>query len=275
MGSITSAALRQLHGYEPSPNQPRRARARRAQVDFAEPRLCVTPSGKHAFILDDRVQRRKTKFISGRKQWSYARVVQVSNLRQSAVERLIAGRHNGPCDTDDGEIYYAALVRIHVMRYAAMEDDGRKPKPLNTYAWAQKHTPVLAEERPEAWFKSQENAIFAELAAKPATVPSGEEIAQDLGITHNEVMQFKLRSVGAIDRDRREKAVEKRLADAKRMQKEREKNGDVIPHSQSMAQMKPWEAYGISEPTFRRWVKAGKVPAHPSQRVARAKSRKA
>lgn len=235
----------------------------------------ITPDGTPSFIRSEASAPRKRRRKAKRKGWSLPKVMRVCNLRQSAVERLIDGRCNGPCDTDDGEIYYAALVRIQAMRFDAMRDDDKNPKPLDTFAWAKKHTPKLASERPHAWFIAQEEALLAEFGTKPATVPSADEFAQELRITHAEVVQFKLKSVGAIDRDARQREYEEKLADRKRKQREREKAGDVIPHSQSMAAQKPWEAYGISEPTFRRWVRAGKVPAHPSQRVARVKSRKA
>lgn len=247
----------------------------RVAVQDLAPKHYVTPDGQRSFIRTESAKPRKSKFISGRKPWSYGKVIQVLNFRQSAVERLISGRHNGPCDTDDGEIYYTALVRIHVMRWAAMTDDDRNPKPLNTHAWAQKHTPKLAAEHPKAWFIAQEDAILAELAAKPATVQSAEAFAQDLRITHAEVIAFKLKSVGAIDRDRRQQAIDKRQADAKRRRKEREKAGDVIPHSASMAQTKPWLALDppISRATYYRKVEKGELPKDPNMRRLRPKKR--
>lgn len=238
-----------------------------------KPKVYITPSGKPSFVRSETTEPRKRIYQSGRKRWSPGKVISVSSLYLSDITKTITGRHGGPCDTHDGEIYYTAAVRLLVTRFVAMQDADRNPKPLNSQAWAQKHTPQLAADRPRAWFEDQERKILEGLGAKHVRVPAADDIAHDLNIRHAEVVQFKLRSVGAIDRDARQRKAEEKRADVERKRQDRAKDGDVIPHAESMAAQEPWKAYGISEPTFRRWVKAGKVPAHPAQRQARAKSR--
>lgn len=239
------------------------------------PKHYILPDGTPAFIRSEATSPCKRVYRLGRKRWSPGKVVGLCNLRLYSIGALIQGRHGGPCDTDDGEMYYSAAVRMQVMRWAAMTDDGRNPRDLNSQAWAQEHCPKLAADRPRAWFEDQERRILEELGAKHATVPAADDIARDLNIRHAEVVQFKLRSVGAVDRDARQREVERRRADVKRKALERRKNGDVMPRNESMAQTKPWLALNppISRATYYRKVEKGELPKDPNMRRLRPKKR--
>jgi len=240
----------------------------------ARVKLHVLPSGKRSFIRRDSndPDKRAKPRPRGRKEWPPGKVISVANLYLSDIHKKITGLYGGPCDTDEGEIYLRPALRIMILRFNAMKHDGRNPKPVDAYAWAKRWTPRLAAEHGRAWFDEMQDRLIRELELNPAPLPSADELAHETHTTHAQVVAFRLRAIGAVNRPAAQRQAEEKAKRATRERGRRVKK-KTIPRSESMAQTKPWEAYGVSEPTFRRWVRDGKVPPHPTQKKARTATR--
>jgi len=161
-----------------------------------------------------------------------------ASLRLSSVAKLIRGRHNGPCDTDDGEHYYEAALPYLI------ELAKRHGRPIDSQAWAQQYTPRLLGEHPLEWFVAAENE-----AMRFPRYLSGDDIAKLLKVNADEVKRFDLRTFGAIDRSAKQRKVERKAADRAYQKRKRQEKG-ATPRERSLVAQKPWTAMGISRSAF-------------------------
>ncbi|MCJ2040412.1 hypothetical protein MKK55_15885 [Methylobacterium sp. J-059] len=211
------------------------------------------------FVIRDAMKpKRRNPLRNKRTLWSPARVVSVANLFKSDIEKFITGTFGGPCLTDDAVMFYEPLVRILCVRFVAMEEDGRNPRPVDSCGWAMKFMPRFALEQGRAWFEEQERVITASFGAALPALPSADELADAIGVRHQNVVDFRLRSIGATDRRAPQRAVERKAKKAVCERKRRAKAG-AKAQANSKASTKPWESLGMSRSTFYRKLADGTV----------------
>ena len=195
-----------------------------------------------ALALERKIQRRRNK----RSNWTTER----QTLHE--IGALIQLRHSGACDTDDGEIYLRAALPSLIRKAGGFDAEDLQQ---HVAEWANRMVPRLGlaviwgciadaqerDTRKRLWLKAQELGELLRL-----TVPEREHLRitrfRPLGMTDRQFAKYQ--------RDRRaahEKA--RRMAKGSR------------PREQSKAQLKPWDALGISRPTYYRMQKAGTLPA--------------
>ena len=233
-------------------------------------RVALSPSNTTMFVLADTISpslRRK----SDRKAWSKGKIRSFCNLRLSGLRKLIQGRHNGPCDTDDGEAYYsAALPHLVAKVWAYGVPDDR----VQSAKWAAMLTPNLWAEKPTAWFEEQEQELLLDFDNNDGrpSLPGADDVARALGITHAEVKAYDLRTIGAVDRLKDQRIADEREAD-RLYQAEKRASKGATPHSQSISALKPWLDYGIkTRRTWERKIERGELPPHPAMRPRVANS---
>lgn len=201
-----------------------------------------TKAQTKAIALERKIQRRRNR----RSNWTRER----QTLHE--IGALIQSRHSGACDTDDGEIYLRAALPWLVAKAGGFEADGLQQ---HIDEWVGRLVPRLSasvvqgciadaqerDTRKRLWLDARELGDLLQL-----TVPERE----CLGITRFRPMGMTARQFAKYQRERRAA-----------QQKARRVAKGARPHEQSKAQLKPWEALGISRPTYYRKQKAGTLPA--------------
>lgn len=165
--------------------------------------------------------------------------------RLTAIERLIYGRHRGPVDTDDGQAYVEAALP-YIAANAA-----RHRRPITLAAWAKRLTPRFYAEAGPAWFQGRETSL------RGFAFPTADQIARQLAVTYAEVRAFGLTTIGAVDRGKAQRLVERREKDRERKRLARLAAG-MTPRAEALATAKPWTASGMSRSA---WYAAGKPVA--------------
>lgn len=195
-----------------------------------------------ALALERKIQRRRNK----RSNWSTER----QTIHE--IGALIQLRHAGPCDTDDGEVYLRAALPSIITKAGGFDGEDLDQ---DIAAWANRMVPRLdratvngcieeARQRntdKRLWLNAAELGSLLRL-----TVPERE----NLGIT-------RFRPVGMTSQQFEKYRRERRAA----QEKARRVSKGSRPREQSKAQLKPWDALGISRPTYYRMQKAGTLPA--------------
>lgn len=195
-----------------------------------------------ALAVERQIRRRRNK----RSNWT--------TERQTLFEigALIQLRHAGACNTDDGEIYLRAALPSLITKAGGFDGEDLDQ---DVAAWANRMVPRLdratingcveeARQRntdKRLWLNSTELGRLLRL-----TVPERE----NLGITRFRPVGMSVQQFEKYRRARRA-AQEKARRAAK----------GARPREQSKAQLKPWDALGISRPTYYRMQKAGILPA--------------
>lgn len=200
-----------------------------------------------ALALERKIQRRRNR----RSNWT--------TERQTLAEigALIQLRHSGACDTDDGEIYLRAALPSIITKAGGFDADDLHQ---DIVGWAGRMVPRLdqtaidecieeARQRnadKRLWMNAQELGSLLRLTLSER---------ENLGIT-------RFRPVGMTPRQFEKYQRQRRAA----QEKARRLAKGARPHEQSKAQLKPWEALGMSRPTYYRMQKAGTLPAQVRDR---------
>jgi hypothetical protein len=163
-----------------------------------------------------------------------------ANLRLASIERLIKGRHGGPCDTDDVEIYFEAAIPYLI------DQANYYGRPISSLTWAQQWTPALVEDRGRSWF----DEVEAEAAMNP-TYLSSDRLAKLLQVTSDEVRRYGLRTFGSVDRPKKQRKQDRKAKD-REYQRQKRLEAGATPRDQSLTTQKPWEVEGISRATWYR-----------------------
>jgi hypothetical protein len=195
-----------------------------------------------ALAVERKIQKRRSR----RSNWTTER----QTLHE--IGALIQLRHQGSCDTDDGEIYLRAALPSIIRKAGGFDAEDLH---RDVVGWAGRMVPRLdriaindcieeARQRnadKRLWMKAHELGSLLRL-----TISERES----LGITRFRPMGMTVRQFQKYQQARRA-AQEK----ARRVAK------GARPREQSKAQLKPWEALGMSRPTYYRMQKAGTLPA--------------
>jgi hypothetical protein len=185
--------------------------------------------------------------LLGHRERRRASRVPFAVLRLSSIQKVIDSRYAGPCPSPDADRYLrAAAPYILVV--------GR----ITLRSWARRWTPLLAHPESQQFFDR-----IAEEASSLRRWPTADQLACHLGVTNAERLRLGLQTIGAIDRPKRQREADRRAADKAYQRAKRLEQG-ATPRERSLKATKPWEAHGISERHWRRQVKAGKIPRHPS-----------
>lgn len=207
-----------------------------------------------------------------RQYWSDPKLRSVCSLRLGDIKRLIVGMFGGPCDTDDGELFFdLALVHLVARHVTSGKNEDEITDMLMDWAW--KHTRKVVADHPREWFRDQGERIllaFDNDDGRP-TIPSGDSVSAALGIRQSQVIDFKLSTLTAVERPRSVRKAEERAKKAERERQRRAKAG-AVAHTESITQTKPWDRYGVSRATYYRAVKDGTII--PDQRMRVVRSRK-
>jgi len=165
--------------------------------------------------------------------------------RLAEIESLILMRHAPAVavDTDDGAAYAEQAAR-HLHDERALR------------GWCRRWTPLLPE------------AEIASLAASsgPRQPCRADTIAKRLGVTAAERDALGLKTIGAIDLNREDRAAARRDRQRERMRRARATEGRKSRAEYTAAalrQLCPWEGLGISRATFYRRMRTPAEPQGP------------
>lgn len=181
--------------------------------------------------------------------------------RLHEIERLIELRHGGPCDTDDGEIYFT--LAVHCLMPRELQRSAGRPDPVariieGVTAWCERwlpRLPRLAMTQGIEAALSMPRLFRADTAAKMLRVTQAERRAADIA------------TIGAIDADAEERARLRKERHAARSRERREvarASGTTQPRSEYEAASVAAECrrLGISRATFYRRRKAEAAAAN-------------
>lgn len=171
--------------------------------------------------------------------------------RLHEIEKVIRHRHGGgACDTDDGEVYLRAAAP-HLRKLAAEHS-------VTFYesaaGFCQALLPRLA--------RSTGPDLIEMLAEdrEACRLLKADAIAGVLGVTFEERTTLGLRTIGAVDRSKRQRTLDRKKRDAAYQAAKRAAAG-ATPRSAS--KVAAAAALGMSLATYKRRLKAGLLPSQP------------
>jgi hypothetical protein len=170
-----------------------------------------------------------------------------SRLRLAEIKKLIRHRHGGgACDTDEGEIYLRQALPCFL---ALASGHNAQPFYGEAMGFCQTFLPILAMgDGPAMIDRAQDNPNGQEWRHLKA-----DPLAKALRVTFVERSLLDLRTIGACDKSKEERAQDRRRKDAE-YQAEKRRAAGAKPRDQSnVAQAK---ALGMSLSTFKRRLKA-------------------
>jgi hypothetical protein len=172
----------------------------------------------------------------------------MARQRLAEEEALIAYRHGGPCDTDDGEAYLrAALPHILALPLTAATPMHR----TNAILWANRWVPRILDEVTLEWLDNLEH----EYATRPRLLRA-DTLAKMLGVTKAERDALGLTTIGAVDWNKRQRGEARKKRKAARQRAKRAASPNYTPREQSAAKTEPWISAGFN--TRRTWERHGK-----------------
>lgn len=160
----------------------------------------------------------------------------INRQRIAEIGKIIRSRHDGPCDTDDAELYLQVALP-HFLKLHSIAADLR----VAVDAWTATLLPGLARHRVVEMVDESE--------AREWRFATHDQVARLLNVVLTERSNLGLRTIGAIDRTKAQRAKDRKAQNAKHQRAKRTLNG-ATPRSKSKAAMKPWEADGVSRSTF-------------------------
>lgn len=183
----------------------------------------------------------------------------VAFVRASEVERLIAARYGGPCDTDDGEPYaiLAASVLIPLfIQSCATSAEANKVRLHDLLAqrfagWCSCHLPRLPA--PDV----------RRIALRAITTPvrfSADAAASLIKLTRAERDALRITTIGAVDFLAPARKAERARKDREAKRTKRAATPKKVPLTKS----EPWKAFGWSRRT---WERRGKPHPDDANRV--------
>ncbi|MGH1573793.1 hypothetical protein ACRAWG_28030 [Methylobacterium sp. P31] len=195
-----------------------------------------------ALALERKIQHRRNK----RSNWTGDRQT------LSEIGTLIQYRHRGPCDTDDGEAYLRAALPWLVTKAGGFdaEELGR-----DIAGWTKAVAPRLDSGAIRACI-----AEARERDRRKRLWWTAQELGDLLRLTVAERERLHLTRIRPADMTARQFAKYQRQQKSAREKARRIAKG-ARPREQSKAQLQPWEALGISRPTYYRMRRAGILPA--------------
>lgn len=173
------------------------------------------------------------------------------------IAALIQSRHGGPCDTDDGAIYFQAAIPFLISAAGSLEAEERRDR---LFSWAKVLTPRLTEAE-----------AIACIEAAEARNERGKLFwtAQDLGdllrLTVAEREALEITSARPCGMSGKQFAAYQRKRKTMREKARRAANG-AKPREQSDACLIPWKALGVSRRTYYRRLKAETAAAPENTR---------
>lgn len=174
--------------------------------------------------------------------WSFER------QRLSEIEAVVEHRHNGPCDTDDGEAYLRAALP-HILVEA--RQPGTPMHRTNAILWANRWTPRILDEVTLDWL----NELEHEFATRPRLIRA-DTLAKMLGVTKAERDALGLTTIGATDWNRRQRVAARKRLHAERQKQARAKASGYKPRDKAASKIKPWIEAGFR--SRRTWERHGK-----------------
>lgn len=164
------------------------------------------------------------------------------------IGRVIEDRHGGPCDTDDGEVYFKAALPSLVWKAGGFEAEGWQDQLLR---WIQVAAPKLNQATARTCIK--------EAMDRRRLRWSPQELGNILCLSALDRERLRITQIRPVDMSAREfdaywKAKRARNEKARRIAK------GATPREQSVARTEPWIAFGMSKRTYYRKQAAGTLP---------------
>ncbi|MCJ2039541.1 transcriptional regulator [Methylobacterium sp. J-059] len=173
-----------------------------------------------------------------RKRWN------INTQRIAEIGKIVLSRHDGPCDTDDAELYLQ-IALPHFIKLHSIAADLR----IAVDAWTATLLPKLA--------RSRAVEMTEEAEAREWRFASPDEVAKLLNVVLTERSNLGLKTIGAIDRTKQQRKADRKKRDAEYQARKRVSAGATPRSASNVAQAK---ALGISLSTLKRRLKAGLVP---------------
>ncbi|SFV12942.1 hypothetical protein SAMN02799643_05792 [Methylobacterium sp. UNCCL125] len=194
-----------------------------------------------AVALERKIRRRRNK----RSNWTGDRQT------LSEIGTLIQYRHRGPCDTDDSEAYLRAAVPWLIIKAGGFEAEDLEQRVAE---WTAGAVPRLG--------LSAIRTCIAEARGRNIRkrLWSAQELGNLLRLSVNERERLRLTRIRPADMTRQQFNKYQRKREAELAKARRAAKG-ARPREQSKAQLKPWDALGMSRAKFYRMQKAGTLPA--------------
>lgn len=192
--------------------------------------------------------------------------------RLAEVEILIAYRakmtaEHGQVFETTAEDYLAAILPELLL-------EGNLPRRpahrANAITWATEMLPELLDRRGLEWFDGLEG-VFERAGRRPKALRA-DAVAKLLNVTWDERKACRLKTIGAVDMNQRQRRAERRKVHAERERARREREG-ATPRGKSLARTKPWEAEGIKRSAWYARKQAGRtISCATSDQVDRTNS---
>lgn len=196
---------------------------------------------------EERIRRRR----NSKSNWTHERQT------LSEIEKLILKRHNGSCETDDGEAYLKAALP-YLMKRAGMSRGGDLQQSVEH--WANWRTPRLDRDTittaiAEAKQRDEDKRLWW----------SAQELGDMLCLKASEREQLHITKLRPAGMTKRKFAAYQRASRAAREKARRAAKG-ARPHEQSAAQLEPWKAHNVSRTTYYRLKAKGALPGPHRER---------
>ncbi|KTS42294.1 hypothetical protein NS230_28120 [Methylobacterium indicum] len=186
----------------------------------------------------------------GRRPTPFAALL--SHRRVRDIENLIRGRHGGPCDTDDGEVYWLCALPHLLILFPS------QPVRADPLRWAERWVPRML---PATGRKKVEAVIGSHL--RRPRFRSNAVLGCEMRATAAECAAYQLHGIAPCDVPPEIGRARARQADAERKQAARRAAGSTA-RAQSLERTKPWETEGISRSTYKRRLAAARAGREPS-----------
>ncbi len=156
----------------------------------------------------------------------------ILNLRKSQLERLFVDRCGGKIlpDDDEGRDY----LRLMADHLAQLGDH-------YVAGWARGWAPWLTDDELDTLIED----------VGPGKYWTKDALAKELNLDNATRTRLEIRTIGAVDRTKAQRAKDCREREAAAARSRRAKAG-AAPHAASVEQAKPWSALGISRRTYYR-----------------------
>jgi hypothetical protein len=151
---------------------------------------------------------------------------------------------------EDQETY----LEVVIAQYLAIQ--ASRPRwTLGLATWIKRYRPELYKTRSGAWIDSR-----IEDQRREGTYFSPAEIGRLLGVTRDAYLDLKLTDIWPAGMTPEERKADQRAAKAAWQRASDLARGRVTrPHAQSLARTRPWDALGISESTWKRRRRLGRI----------------
>lgn len=162
----------------------------------------------------------------------------INKQRLAEIVALIQHRHGGAADTDDADAYLRGALP-HIL--AAAGGPGSPLYVERALRWCANCTPCIPDEEAREMIREAERAAVE----RRRSFLRADSLANLLRLTNAERSFLGIRTIGAVDRGKRQRAADRKAAD-RAYQAAKRAAGGATPQKASKSKLQPWKRAGMS-----------------------------